>query len=221
MGKFWRAWLSGECLIYFGEILLLIVFMLATPEFPYSVKALWKEDISAITMIALSALTIIVLNSLWFVKQIEFAISKIKEIKTTAAAYREKAIQQYEYAKSVYAVCKDRAIIMCGDDAKKKREVREEVYAGLKQQLFDTCPWLETAQRLREQYAPTFLQDPEDGGYFGDKEIGAFLLVIGIIVWLVIKILHHHAKKAIHAGLHHLAGHHHDDIKKHLKEKGH
>ena len=25
--RFWTAWLSGECLIYFGEIMLLVVFM--------------------------------------------------------------------------------------------------------------------------------------------------------------------------------------------------
>merc|ERR1719313_1290840 len=78
--KFWAAWLSGECLIYFGEIMLLVVFMLATPEFPYSVKALWKEDISAITLIIISALTIIILNSLWGYKMIKLGISKIRVI---------------------------------------------------------------------------------------------------------------------------------------------
>jgi hypothetical protein len=207
LGKFWTTWLSGECLIYFGEIMLLVVFMLATPEFPYSVKALWKEDISAITMIALSALTILVLNSLWGISMIKLAISKVAEIRTTMAAWKEKAIQNWEYAKSVYTVCKDRAIIMCGDDAKKKREVREEIYAGFKQQLFETCPWLETAQRLREQYAPKCMQDPEDGGYFGDKEIGAILIVVFGLGYLIFKILHHHAVKAVHHGLHHLAKH--------------
>jgi hypothetical protein len=205
---FWEKWLSGECLIYFGEILLLIVFMLATPEFPYSVKALWKEDISAITLMVLSAMTIVVLNALWGVKMVKTAISKIKEAKTTAVAYREKAIQQWEYLKSVYTVCKERAHIMMGDDAKKKREVKEEIYAGFKQQLFETCPWLETAQRFREEHAPTCCQDPDDGGYFGDKEIALALVVTGLLVWLILKILHHHATKAIHHGIHHLAKHH-------------
>jgi hypothetical protein len=205
--KFWEKWLSGECLIYFGEILLLVVFMMATPEFPYSYKPLWKEDISAITMIFLSAMTILVLNSLWFYGMFWKAIDKIKEIKTTAAAYREKAIQNWEYAKSVYTVCKERFHIMTGNDAKKKREVREEVYAGFKQQLHEACPWIETVQRLREQYAPQWMQDPDDGGRCGDMHIAGVMILVGVIGYGIFKILHHHAVKAIHHGIHHVAKH--------------
>merc|ERR1719478_451750 len=113
-GKFWTAWLSGECLIYFGEILLLVVFMLATPEFPYSVKALWKEDISAITLIIVSAMTILVLNSLWFYKTFWMIIGKIKDFKATALAYKEKAVQNYERFKEIYGVMKNRVVILYG-----------------------------------------------------------------------------------------------------------
>lgn len=187
--------------------MLLVVFMLATPEFPYSVKALWKEDISAITMIFLSALTIIVLNSLWGYNQIKMLIGKIAEIKSTLAAWKEKAIQNWEYAKSVWSVCKDRCTIMCGDDAKKKREVKEEVYAECKKAMFDACPWMESAQRFREENMPKCCQDPEDGGYFGDKEVAFIMILVGGLIYLIFKILHHHAKKAVHHGLHHIAKH--------------
>jgi hypothetical protein len=205
--KFWQAWLSGECLIYFGEILLLVVFMLATPEFPYSIKALWKEDISAITLIILSAMTIIILNSLWGYKMVKLAISKIKDIHETIIVYKEKAISTYEYAMSVYEVCKERAKIMMGDDAKKKRELKEEIYAGFKQQMFETCPWLETAQRLREQYLPQFFQDPEEGGYCGDLQIALCLVALVGLGYGIFCILHYHAVKAIHHGIHHIAKH--------------
>jgi hypothetical protein len=205
--KFWTTFFSGECWIYTGEVLLLVVFMLATPEFPYSVKALWKEDISAITMIFLSALTIIVLNSLWGYNQIKMLIGKIAEIKSTLAAWKEKAIQNWEYAKSVYTVCKERFHIMTGNDAKKKREVREEVYAGFKQQLHEACPWIETVQRLREQYAPQWMQDPDDGGRCGDMHIAGVMILVGVIGYGIFKILHHHAVKAIHHGIHHVAKH--------------
>merc|ERR1719240_145807 len=96
---------------------------------------------------------------------------------------------------------------MMGDDQKKKRELKEEIYAGFKQSIFETCPWLETAQRLREQYAPKCMQDPEEGGYFGDLQIALSLIALFGLVYAVIVILHHHTVKAIHHGIHHLAEH--------------
>jgi len=215
-GKFWTAWLSGECLIYFGEIMLLVVFMLATPDFPYSVKALWKEDISAITLIIVSAMTILVLNSLWFYKTFWMIIGKIKDFKATALAYKEKAIQNWERFKEIYGVVKNRVVILCGDPSnpetsqKKKNEVKEEIRSEIKKSILDMCPWLETVQRMREQYAPDWLQDPEHEsgkGMVGDTQMAIILLVFIVLIFLIFKILHHHATKALHHGLHHMAKH--------------
>jgi hypothetical protein len=156
---------GGEVWIYFSEFVLLSVLFMATPEFPFSVKALWKEEISALVLIAYSALTIIILNLAFFYKMFFKAIAYIRDLKMKAKVWIEQAKQQWAVAKMVFFQCTGAIRIVYSGTKGERKELKAQIWAKVTKTALDICPFLDTLDEMRVEHGPMFCQRYSDGGW--------------------------------------------------------